>query len=178
MKTFASVRQLVFICSLMSMVMLLPTKGHSALVSFQVEDTMNPLLLFGMFTVDDMDPNYGTGFQSLIDWAIFDMEGVPGIHTPVDNVTAAMAFINLTNPNLSLLNVNSTDTVIPPAIPSGNNLVLNSDNTWSSGNMNGNYMVSLVSVENLISVHEPSIIALFSLSLTCLFFSTLKRRRR
>ncbi|MDE1463497.1 hypothetical protein [Spartinivicinus poritis] len=172
MKTFTSVRQLVFICSLMSMIVLLPTKGHSALVSFQVEDTVNPMVLFGMFTVDDMDPNYGTGFQSLIDWAIFDMEGVPGIHTPVDNITAAMVFINLTNPNLSVLNFDSTDTVIPPIPPSGNNLVLNIDNTWSSGTMNGNYIV------RLISVHEPSIIALFSFTLACLFFSTRKRCRR
>ncbi|WP_163833527.1 hypothetical protein [Spartinivicinus ruber] len=172
MKSLISVRQLVFIFSFMSTIMLLPTKGHTAPVLFQLEDVTNPMVLTGMFSVDDADPNYGAGFQALVDWAFFDMEGVPGIHTPVDNVTIAMALIDIMNPNSSVLSFMSIDTAIPPIIPSNNILMLNSDNSWSSGIMGGDYIVYLINID------EPPVFALFGLLLAYLVVFYRKRCRR
>ncbi|NYZ69689.1 hypothetical protein H0A36_27110 [Endozoicomonas sp. SM1973] len=166
MKLFMSIRLFTFIIS----VIFLPIKTHAALLSFQVEDTVNPMLLFGVFSVDDTHPNNGNNFQPLIDWAFFDMEGIPGIHTPVDSVVSALAFINLLDPTLSTLSFTSTDTVIPPSPPSGNTLFLNPDNTWSSGNVSGNYIV------RLISIPEPQTLALFILMLlACLIINNQKQ---
>ncbi|WP_163835364.1 hypothetical protein [Spartinivicinus ruber] len=165
MNSLQSIKKLLFCSVLVSSFLFIPIKGFSALLLFQVTDTNNPMLLSGMFSVDDSDSNYGTGFQPLVDWAFFDMEGIPGIYTPVDTVINATAFINLSNFTLSTLDFSSIDTVIPPTPPSGNSLTFNPDNTWASNNINGSYIV------RLIRISEPKILSLFlMLLLACLIF--------